>query len=457
MIARILFAALLALLAQMVNCFPAQRTAATPLLQPTAYEVMDEFQRLGAMDLWPRWDPRRTPVMIYDGANTSVFNHPSPGPEFTSLSSRQGVWLMAGRHPAVTANSSAKLGGIETATVLLQGSRASPTVAATLVIHEAFHVFERERHPAWSGNEVELFTFPVTDTTVVTAQRLEAEALRRSLGAADIDQSACWASTAMRIRQQRFATMSAGAAGYERGTELNEGLASYVEKRALEVSDSAVLTRVSFPPQNVRQRSYAVGLAIARLLDRFSPEWRATLESNDSASLDALLSRALVARLLGAATPCEFTRSERDSLHRAVWVDVDSLRANRELARMRFLSQRGWTVVVSTASGPLFPQGFDPLNVTMLNEGEVLHTRFVKLGNDRGSLEVLDRPTLTSPAGAHPMFNGLRTATVAGLPADLRIEKTPTGIRARAPGFQLDLRNARADTCGKVITIGLLP
>ena len=437
------------------GCFPARQADTPP--QPDVYAVMDEYNRLAGLDLWPGFEPRRTPMMIFDGTNTAVFNHPSPGAEFTSLSSRQGVWLMQGRHAAVTANSSTKLGGIETATVMLEGSRSSPTVDASLAIHEAFHVFQRERHPSWSGNELELFTFPVADTAVVTAQRLEAEALRRALATADLPTSACWAAAAMRIRSARFASMTAGAAGYERGSELNEGLANYVEKRSIATPDSQVLSGERFPPQLVRQRAYATGHAIARLLDRFAPDWRSQLEARDSTALDVLLSAALASRATQSAGSCEFTADERQQAQVVAWDDIATLRASRETARLGFLSQPGWTLVISSPPGPLFPQGFDPLNVQMLTDGEVLHTRFVKLGNDRGVVEVLGRSTLTTPAGAHPMFNGIRSATVAGIQSDLNVTRTASGVSARANGLTLDLRNASVDTSGKTITVRLLP
>jgi hypothetical protein len=70
---------------------------------------------------------------------------------------------------------------------------------------------------------------------------------------------------------------------------------------------------------------------------------------------------------------------------------------------------------------------------------------------------MLGRSALTTPAGAHPIFNGLRTVTVAGLPSDLAVTRTSSGLSARANGLQLDLRNTSADTSGKVITVRILP
>jgi hypothetical protein len=83
-------------------------------------------------------------------------------------------------------------------------------------------------------------------------------------------------------------------------------------------------------------------------------------------------------------------------------------------------------------------RGLTPANVRQLGSGEVLHTRWLRLGNAAGSVEVLGRQALTEAAGAHPLFTGVRTLTVAGLPeqplvrtaADGTMEVTAAGVTA---------------------------
>jgi hypothetical protein len=53
----------------------------------------------------------------------------------------------------------------------------------------------------------------------------------------------------------------------------------------------------------------------------------------------------------------------------------------------------------------MFPHGFDPLNVPVQPD-EVLHTRWFKLGNDAGTVEVMGRSSLSRAAGDHPLFTG---------------------------------------------------
>ncbi|HEV2121173.1 MAG TPA: hypothetical protein VGW38_00165, partial [Chloroflexota bacterium] len=157
---------------------------ATPAPEGTpgdAYAVVIEADRLAARDLWPGFDPRAIPVAIYDGERTLLFRHPAPPAGFRPVSGRDGVWAYPGRYSSVTANSSAEIGGVSTATLMPATGAGSLLRQAGILIHEAFHVYQREHHPAWQANEAELFTYPVDDAELLTLRRMEAEALRRAL------------------------------------------------------------------------------------------------------------------------------------------------------------------------------------------------------------------------------------------------------------------------------------
>jgi hypothetical protein len=121
-----------------------------------------------------------------------------------------------------------------------------------------------------------------------------------------------------------------------------------------------------------------------------------------------------------------------------------------------FLGASGWRVVVETED-PVFPQGFDPWNVERLSAADVLHTRWIKLGNASGSLEVLDRHCLTEGAGKHPLFEGVARATITGLPSEPRIEETDGAVEISEKGLTLTLRGARVTRDGQTVTITLGP
>ncbi|MBA3891510.1 MAG: hypothetical protein H0X64_13365 [Gemmatimonadaceae bacterium] len=441
------------------------------------FAVMTGFHRMAAQELWPGFDARGTPVAIHDGVRTLLFGHPAPPPGFSAVPGRPGVHEFEGRHPAVTANSSAELGGVATATALMHGDSASVANRAALLVHEAFHVFQRARHPSWTANEVELFTYPVADDTLLALRQLEDEALRRALAAAGDARTsgsriagaartsgsrtlnagmsqarACWARAALDLRQRRLARLTPGAAQYERGTELNEGLATYVELRAAGVGDAALFPQRAFAPDAVRARAYRTGAAIGRLLDHHDTGWRARLEARDSVPLDQLLSATLAARAADRPA-CTFTAAEHDRARADAVAAVAALAAERAARRAQFLAQPGFTLRIIASGAPLFPQGFDPLNVHALAPGEVLHTRFLSLGGSGATLEVLGHAALTRAAGAHPLFNGVREVVITGLKFDPVPARTDSSLVVTHEGLRGEFVGGTVERNGDVVTV----
>ncbi|MCA1631326.1 MAG: hypothetical protein LC785_15835 [Acidobacteria bacterium] len=446
-----------------------KKSAPTKPREGGVFAILAEIDRISVnASLWEGFDPRRVPVEIFYGSTTYLFRHPNPPPEFVSLSSHRGVYAFPGRHETVTANAPAKLNGVLTATAMIApGAKRPLRELAALVVHEAFHVFQREHHPDWSGNEVELFVYPFEDAGGLSLRRLESLALVRAERAQARGESACWAAAAIRLRRERFARLTAGAAAYERGTELNEGLATYVEARAAGRATRSRLTADEFGAEAIRQRAYESGLSLAILLDRFAPGWQRRLEAGDKRSLDELLeaalsnssttnSRAADSRSAGRIAPCEFNAGGREAASSRARSETGSLVARRVAARRDFLARPGWRLVVEAVEGaPLFPQGFDPLNVSRVGASEILHTRFLKLGNAAGSVEILSRGSLTEGAGRHPLFNGVRRLTVAGLPSEPTVKTEGERVRIDAQGLKGEFRGARVSRDAQTLTVRL--
>lgn len=379
-----------------------------------------------------------------------LLRHPSPPAGFTPAGSGSDAWVFPGRHPAVTANNNVELGGVQTATALLTDSGATLRERAALVAHEAFHVYQQQKHPTWVANEVELFAYPVDDIPLLALRRLETVALGRAVTARDRGESACWTRTALDTRRERFAALPPGPVEYERRTELKEGLARYVQLRAAGAAQPPLGIR---SPEDVRERAYESGAALALLLDRFSSSWKGNLAQSDSVALDMLLGDAslLPARVL----PCEFTVAERARVDSAAAEDLRQMRTRKSRLREDFMTRAGWRLIITAGTSPMFPQEFDPLNVQVVAAGEVLHTRYIRLGNNAGSVEVFGRSSITEAAGAHPLFNGVRSLTVAGLAAEPLVTESDSTVRIRAEGLTADLRAATVQRAGDTVTVRL--
>ncbi len=189
------------------------------------------------------------------------------------------------------------------------------------------------------------------------------------------------------------------AVAYERGTELIEGLASYVELRALGRSAATLLLAGGFGLDEARRRCYAAGAALAFLLDRAAPAWREEAE----------------------------------------------------------LARPGWRLVVEAdAEAPLWPRGFDPMNVHLVGSDEVLHTRYLALGNAVATLQLLDQSALTVAAGEHPLFGGMRRVVVTGLPSAPRVRRSGATTVVEAPGCRGEFAGARVEHRGQTLTVQIV-
>jgi hypothetical protein len=427
-----------------------------------ALAVERELERLaGTRVFWPGYDPLSIPLAVFDGQQTYLFRHPSPPAGFAPLiGAVPSAQVFTGRFPAVTSNSSADIGGTATAMVLADGPRAKrpPAELAAVALHEAFHVYQRSHHRGWSGNEGDLLVYPAENSDLLALRRLESDALRRALANGGNSGAACWTRVALNYRRARFAAMDSAFAAYERLTELNEGLAAYIQLLAGGASMVEV-PAAEFPAAAVRLRTYTIGPALALLLDRLGPGWQRALEANDKQSLDGLLDSAVNGAMAPTPAPCAFTPVEVAGQKRAARLEAAAVVTGWSARQRAFDTLPGWRVVVQSAAGhPLWPQGFDPLNVDRV-EGGLVHTRFLRLGNDAGQMTAIDEAGASIEAhtegiGPHPLFNGIAWVEVAGL-AKPSIENVQGHLVLRGPGLTVDFTNATLRESGQQLLIQL--
>jgi hypothetical protein len=422
---------------------------ATPAPGPSALDVLAEARRLASEPLWPAFDPATAPLAIHDGERTYLAGHPSPPAGFAPVPGRGGILQAPGRPEWLVANSSAMVAGVATATVVLTTGPTTTRQWAAVAIHEAFHVFEARRGMA-AANEAELFTYPLDDARPLALRRRETAALAAALAATDPDLAGAWAMTALACRRARFATLPDGARNYERALERYEGLAAYVQGKALEEDARAALPAADFPLAEVRPRAYATGRALAVLLDRLAPGWSAGYDLAAGPPLDELL----LDRLLSAAViPNDLDEELADRTWTESRREVVGHAAALQHERDAYLASPGWRLVV-VAPRPLMPKGFDPMNVSNLGHGELLHTRWVRLAGDTGEVGVHGR-CLTVGAGTHPLFGGIREVTVTGLAAEPVVTVAGTAVKVSGQGVTAEFTTAAVVRSDRTVTVTL--
>jgi hypothetical protein len=296
----------------------------------------------------------------------------------------------------------------------------------------------------------------VEDSKLLALRRLETEALRRALATTDTARAACLGRLTIEYRTQRFAAMDSAFVAYERGTELNEGLAAYVQLLALGRT-TVDIPRKGFAAGDVRLRSYTIGPAIAFLLDRIRPRWQYSLEAHDRQKLDEVLAGALVGALPSPNGGCALPSAAVATITRQAERDAAGVISSRVARRTTFDTRRGWRVIITAAEGkPLWPQGFDPLNVERVSDG-LLHTRFLSIGNDACKATAIDEnhvdiEALTEGFGPHPLFNGVRRAVIAGLGKPV-ITTSGDRVTIATSGLQLECSRASVREAHGEITV----
>jgi hypothetical protein len=402
--------------------------------------------------LWPGYDPLSIPLAVFDGTDTYLFRHPSPPEEFHEV---DGAYVFEGRHPMVIANTSATIGGVRTATLILGTPESGVHVKAmaAVAVHEGFHVFQTTMGRRLGADETYLFVYPVDECKLLELRRLETEALRRAIEARGEATMAGWARAALGMRRERFAQMAPAFSGYERGIEALEGTATYVEYKAS--GEKIRLPEGGFDAEAVRLRAYAIGAVFADLLDLFKPGWWESFAEDDSVYLDTLLAAALGSP--SESQECAFSASEKDEVAERARADVDGVVTRWKEERDKYESAPGWQVIVEAMDeSPLWPQGFDPMNVRRV-EGGLLHTRFLRLGNEFGSLEVMGDTVLTEGVGPHPLFNGVRRLVVTGFKTEPVVVTGNGEATLNIPTLTADFQNATVTRSEKTIHIRLGP
>ncbi|MGE5361648.1 MAG: hypothetical protein ACM3NQ_21745 [Bacteroidales bacterium] len=471
-------------------CTVLARPAAEQAPQSDVFALLRTIDDEGASErAWPGFRLSDWPLAVFDGTRTLLVRHPAPPPEFKPLDGHPGVLAAPGRHPAVVAGSTVDLAGTRTATVFVTPGSGNALAA---LAEELFHVFWRHRHQNFRPNEMARYGYPMKD--VHNRQRVlaEHEALARALEAPDAARAVSWAAAALQVRRERQARLTSDDRAFETGMEMMEGTANAVARTiaGMKPSDTAQRMRLQGEraAEELRWRYYDSGAAICLLLDRLTGgagppgasaqdararaplparNWKSRIDAEPETTTIALLAE-IVAR--AAARPATFTAEELAGFERRAAAAIADLSARQARLREDLQSRAGVRVVVEIAPGhdALRVTRFDPLNLFVLDGGEVVHPRYLTLSGPEGTIDVTNPDysrgsfggvvCLTRAAGRHPLADGVRTLTLVGLKRP-RAESGWDGVTVESEGVRITLKGAtlERDADGIVITLGAVP
>src|SRR5262249_32866898 len=148
-------------------------------------------------------------------------------------------------------------------------------------------------------------------------------------------------------------------------------------------------------------------------------------------------------------------RPEEAAIATRARTDINALTTRLEKQKSDFVSTPGWQiVVVSSPAGVTNVEGFDPMNISLLGPGQILHQRWIKLTSNDGSVEVLNHSSLSN-SGASSPFEGVKQLTITGLEDRSAIVMSGGTVRVSADGALADLRHASVHTEGQKVFIAI--
>jgi hypothetical protein len=460
-----LSARLLLSVALVLAAFASVATDAGQAPERDVFAYVQALDDAGARQVWPGFNPAEWPIALFDGQRTILLRHPSPPSGFAPLPGQPGVLVTPGRHEAVVGNSTREIGGVRTATVI---ATPAQEVEGTLLacIEEIFHVFWLSRHTNFRPNEMARYAYPVTDGGNLRSILAEDEALARALEAENLPQAAGWVAEAMRIRRERLPRLTDDDRAFETGLEMMEGTANYVARVAVGQKREATAARLRSErqPDQIRWRFYDTGAALCLLLDRFQSDWKDRIDREPAQTTAELLAVTIAGV---DAQPAAFSASELRRFADKAASDIAALSARRREARGELLERSGPRIVIEVAAEaePLRVARFDPINLLVLDAGEMVHPNDITFTCPNGTVELTNpgfvrgsfagTVALTRAAGRHPLADGIRAVTVVGVRGAPRVERRDGELTLEAEGVRITLQGADARTEGETIRISL--
>jgi hypothetical protein len=490
--------------------------------------------------VWPGWDAGDTPLYFYfPGVQEVLIGHPAPPAGFTRYSGAlafpgREIWLHDGA-TLVTfdgQNTTREIGGVRVLVVadtlssqrqeleyLIRDERpadermkdldyarlaADPYAQMSTIAHEAFHAFQAR----WIGTraDVELFLlhYPTLSVENNVGMAFEGLALKDALLATDLAETESAVLRWLALRKHRRAAIPAEAIQYEDGTELNEGLAKYVEWRLSQtlegrtpgpgmawvsgfggyadlafvrtrliedmcsaLSGEKLVNNDPYGTAPIRFRLYYSGMAIAALLDRLMPEWKERIV-HPGTTLAGLAEEALAPdeELLDGLIQEALADPRRaDVVAKKTRLAEDGREAARKKLAALLAAEKGLLCVDYSALGaPPESWSFTPFGITVVDEQHTIYDQIpvsAQFSDASRVSEIVAAPFLHDAEKKQlwcPLADPVTASELGRLLGTGSIPEEPVAdLDLSLPGVEVHATRARVRSAPGRVTVELLP
>ncbi|MEK4626809.1 hypothetical protein MKZ17_00895 [Solibacillus sp. FSL R7-0682] len=311
------------------------------------------------------WDHfEQVAFAIYDSEKVYLFNHPNykdqPYIELVKTSEFQACTCII-------------FEGVPTAIVDTRLCDSYETIYS-VIVHESFHGFQYLLNESRLPNEISGFTYPI-DFNNIQLRILERTNLYEAFIAEDLQMQAQYINEFIEIREKRR-RLFPEYVEYENLIETVEGPAFYVEYQALKDVQKnkqnsldqyvSMLLDSEASQLNIRRSCYSSGLFICLLLDKISESWKVEFMKS---KLDVYsFFKEIYPNYY--AVPIALPENARE-----VNEIIQNVISERKKSFDDFEKLPGVKLFVE---GAIKITGFDPMNITLLNN-KALHRTFLKV------------------------------------------------------------------------------
>jgi hypothetical protein len=296
-----------------------------------------------------------------------------------------------------------------------------------MILHEGFHAFQAARAPDKGPDEMSAIDYPLLDAANNSLWALEAALMTDALLNGSPDARGAKIRELVAVRSERRAGLAEEAVAYEDRTEYLEGLAKYIEFRFLEetrslepdprlffihgfsgfgprleeirnesilrikdiVAANVDMTGNKFGVGPLRFRLYSSGAALALLLDKVAPGWKADIFKEGVYLFDKLKKAVplTVAESAGLVSRAKSEYGYEGIYGEKRRFEEEGRRVLSDKLKSILETRETLVVLDYSGSGGIAGMAFTPFGVTKLAEGLVLYDMVPLAGRFKNGAE----------------------------------------------------------------------